>query len=215
MPMISLLTPPTMPDASHQVTAPGGYEWWYFDAEDAGGELRVVAIFFQGFVFHPGYLRAYGRFINAPTRNLPPTPSEFPCVYFVLYRGGEIVGQFMSQVRPEEYSAATDRVQVTIGPNELETAADGALQLRVRGVPWALTGTGPRTLDSQRLLASFRFMPRITQEPMQRRFISRKWSNADHHWVIANPLCDVTGEVELYDLDKKQGTMAPDRSGRG
>jgi carotenoid 1,2-hydratase len=24
--------------------------------------------------------------------------------------------------------------------------------------------------------------------------------------VIANPLCDVAGEVELYDLDKKQGT---------
>jgi carotenoid 1,2-hydratase len=205
MPTISLLTPPTIPDASHQVTAPGGYEWWYFDAEDSAGELRLVAIFFQGFVFHPGYLRAYGRFQHSPTRNAPPLPAEFPCVYFVLYRGSEIVAQFMSQYRPEEFSAATDRVDVGIGPNHLETASDGALQLQMKGVPWLLTGRGPQMLESQRLLASLRFAPRFAHEPMERGFFARQWSRADHLWVLANPLCDVSGEVELYDVDKKQG----------
>jgi carotenoid 1,2-hydratase len=206
MPTVSLLTPSTIADASHQVTAPGGYEWWYFDAEDAAGDLRMVAIFFQGFVFHPGYLRAYGRYAKAPTRNRPPLPSEYPCVYFVLYRGSEIVAQFMSQFRPEAYSAATDRVSVSIGPNSLESSADGALRLKLKGVPWVLTGRGPKVLESQRLIGSFQFTPVFGHEPMQRRFFSRSWSKADHHWVIANPLCSVTGEVELYDLDTQRGT---------
>ncbi len=41
---------------------------------------------------------------------------------------------------------------------------------------------------------------------MQRRFFSRDWSQADHHWVIANPLCQVSGEVELLDTATNQST---------
>ena len=206
MPTLSLLTPIVVPDASHKVTAPGGYEWWYFDAEDTTGELRMVAIFFQGFVFHPAYLRAYGKFRRSPTRNAPPLPAEFPCVYFVLYRRSQIVGQFMSQQRSEEYSAADDRVDVSIGLNRLTSSPSGELDLHLKGVPWTLTGRGPVTHETQRLLADFRFSPRFTHEPMQRRFFSRSWSGADHQWVIANPLCDVTGEVEIYDVPTKKET---------
>ena len=206
MPSIPLYTSPPNPDASHQVTAPGGYEWWYFDADDQGGEYRMVAILFQGFIFHPGYLRSYDRFIAAPTKNTPPLPAQYPCAYFVLYRGSQIVAQFMSGFRPEAFHAATDRLQVTVGPNQIDTDLSGALQLRLKGVPWVLTRTGPKNLESQRLLARFQFSPAFAQAPMQRRFFSRGWSGADHHWVLANPLCQVTGEVELYDLDKKRGT---------
>ena len=31
---IELLQHPPIPDAWHNITAPGGYEWWYFDAEE-------------------------------------------------------------------------------------------------------------------------------------------------------------------------------------
>jgi carotenoid 1,2-hydratase len=206
MPIISLLTPPGVADASHQVTAPGGYEWWYFDAEDSAGELRMVAIFFQGFVFHPGYLRAYGKYRFRPTRNTPPVPADYPCVYFVLYRGEEIVSQFMSQYPAESFSAATDRVSVSAGPNRLETNDDGSLQVQLRGVPWMPTGTGPKMLESQTLSANFRFAPRVAHAPMERRFFSRDWSKAEHHWVIANPLCDASGQIELKDVDDNTTT---------
>jgi carotenoid 1,2-hydratase len=244
MPTISLLTSPAIADASHQVTAPGGYEWWYFDAEDRAGDLRLVAIFFQGFVFHPGYLRAYGKYRWWPTRNAPPLPEQFPCVYFVLYRGSEIVSQFMSQYPADAFSAATDRVEVAIGPNRLSdgftthpfppkpvseilrragsvaeesgsseylrdrlgvtkpfqnTGENGSLTLHLEGVPWILTGRGPQMLESQKLSANLTFAPRDNQEPMERRFFARDWSTADHHWVIANPLCEVSGEIELAD----------------
>ena len=59
MPMLPMLSEPPLADAWHEVTAPGGYEWWYFDAEDDRQDVQVVAILLEGFVFHPGYLREY------------------------------------------------------------------------------------------------------------------------------------------------------------
>ena len=32
---------------------------------------------------------------------------------------------------------------------------------------------------------------------MERTFLARAWSDADHHWVLANPLCSVTGAITL------------------
>ena len=97
MPTLPLLTPTSSPDAWHNVTAPGGYEWWYFDAEDTANDRQIVAIFFDGFVFHPKYLRAYARYRRWPTWIAPPLPRWFRCAYFVVYECGKIVSQFMRQ----------------------------------------------------------------------------------------------------------------------
>jgi hypothetical protein len=88
MPSIAMYEPPATPDAWHRVMAPGGYEWWYFDAEDAATDTQVVAIFLEGFVFHTGYLRAYARFVRNPTAAPPPLPGDWPCVYLCVYRAG-------------------------------------------------------------------------------------------------------------------------------
>ena len=192
-----MLTQTPVADAWHQVTAPGGYEWWYFDAEDAATDLRVVAILFQGFVFHPGYLRAYDRYLRKPTKVVPPTAADYPCAYLVVYRGNAIVAQFMQQYPPAAFAAAADRVDVTVGPNRLTKDGDGTLHLSLSGTPWVLTGRGPQTLAGQTLSAELAFRPRLPHQPMQRTFFDRSWSGADHHWVLADPLCDVAGTVRL------------------
>ncbi len=199
MTITPLFTSTETPDAWHRVTAPGGYEWWYFDADDAGGEYRIVAIFFQGFVFHPGYLRAYARYRSRPTRHAPPLPADFPCVYFVLYRGDKIVAQFVSQYPTDQFDADADQPRVVIGPNRMWTDADGCLNLKLEGIPWVLTGRGPKFLENQTLSATLRFQPKLAHPAMQRTFFSRSWSGADHQWVLANPLCEVSGTVTLAD----------------
>jgi carotenoid 1,2-hydratase len=193
-----MLTPPTVPDAWHRVTAPGGYEWWYFDAEQTGGELRIVIILFQGFVFHPGYLRAYDSFRRRPTRRPPPLPADYPCAYFVVYRGDKIVAQFMTQHPASTFAASAGRADVSVGPNRLTTSDDGTMSLSVTGVPWELTTRGPKTLDGQLLRGSFQFRPRFDHPAMERTFFDRSWAGADHHWVVAHPLCDVKGEIETH-----------------
>jgi carotenoid 1,2-hydratase len=197
MPTIPMYIAPTVPDAWHQVAAPGGYEWWYFDAEQQDSGLRIVIILFQGFVFHPGYLRQYAKFRRRPTKVAPPVPADFPCAYFVVYRGDKILAQFMTQHPKDSFAAAVDRADVTVGPNSLKSAGDGTMSLSVTGVPWVLTGRGPQTLDGQTLSGKFEFRPRLVHPPMERTFFDRTWAGADHRWIVANPLCEVMGEIRF------------------
>jgi carotenoid 1,2-hydratase len=196
MPSIPLYESPVTPDAWHRVTAPGGYEWWYFDAEDADTDTQVVAIFLEGFVFHPGYLRAYARYVRNPTRTPPPLPSEWPCVYLCVYRGGKILHQFMTQYAPADFRASAERVDVAVGPCTL--TRDGRdLVLNLKGAPWRLTWQGPKTDSHATLSASLRFTPRFDHPPAGRVFLSRAMTGAEHHWVIADPACDVGGTIRL------------------
>ena len=194
---VPMYTTPPLPDASHRVGAPGGYEWWYFDAEDASTDTRVVAILFDGFVFHPGYLRAIESFRKHPTKVTPPLPGEYPCAYLAVYRQNKLLGQFMSQFPAGSCIASTEVLDVAVGPNSVRRQADGAIQVSMTGRPWVLTGRGPKTLIDQTLSAELTFKPRFEHPPEPRRFLSREMTDADHCWILANPLCDVTGNVRL------------------
>lgn len=196
MPTIELFDRNPIADAWHRVRAPGGYEWWYFDAEDAESDTQIVAIFLEGFVFHPGYLRDYFAYIGKPTRRTPPVAGDYPCAYFVIYQQGRIAHQFMTQFRPDQFRASADRPGVTIGDNKLD-AVGNALRLNLVGTPWKLTGRGPQTLDGQTLSAQLTFTPISRAAPDERIFLSRAMTGADHHWVLANPLCEVTGEIRV------------------
>lgn len=184
-------------DAAHGVVAPGGYEWWYFDAEDPATDTQVVAIFFEGFVFHAGYLREYAAYRRWPTRNKPPLPRDYPCAYFVVYRGGRILAQFMTQYPAAAFAASTARPEVAIGPNRMTRREDGAYVLSVEGHPWRLTGRGPVRPEGGRLSGTFTFTPRFEQEAHERAFLSRAMTGADHRWVLAAPACEVAGTVRF------------------
>ncbi len=196
MATISLFQPNAILDAGHQVRAPGGYEWWYFDAEDRASDTQIVAIYLHGFVFHPRYLREYFAYLRRPTRTRPPVPDDFACAYFCVYRAGRILHQFMAQYPAEQFAARMDRPEVKIGPNRMESRST-AIDLTLSGTPWKLTGMGPKLLKGQTLSAELAFAPRLTLEPSERRFFSKELAGADHHWVVANPLCEVRGSIAL------------------
>ena len=185
------------PDAWHNVTAPGGYEWWYFDAESHDKKTQVVAILLDGFVFHPGYLRRYARFVKNPTKHAPPTADQYPCAYLAVYRDGKLVKQFMTQYAPSDFEADADTPRVRMGPNAM--TLDGDYALKMTGTPWRLTARGPQLIQDQTLSADLSFRPTLRHEPLSRRFLSREMTGADHHWVLAAPRCDVTGRIDLGD----------------
>ena len=184
-------------DGWHSVRAPGGYEWWYFDAEDEAAEVQVVAILFDGFVFHPGYLRAHQRYLRRPTRHAPPVASQYPCAYMAVYEKGELLAQFMTQYPAGSLSASAHEPQVTIGPNSFRRDSLGNLLVEMQGTPWLLTARGPKLLEGTTLSASLNFIPRYEHLPLHRTFLSRAMTGADHHWVVANPLSVVEGDITL------------------
>src|SRR5688572_15377252 len=118
-------------DAWHSVRSPGGYEWWYFDAEDDSADVQVVAILFDGFVFHSGYLRACHRYLRNPTRHAPPIASQYPCAYMAVYEKGRLLAQFMTQYPPASLSASPHEPHVKTGPNSFTTHPTGNLALEM------------------------------------------------------------------------------------
>jgi hypothetical protein len=121
MPTIPLYTQPAHADDPHDVRAPGGYEWWYFDAEDERHGRRLVAVVFDGFAFHPRYVRAYARYRRHPTRVAPPLPERFPCVSLAFYDRGELCQQALALARAR--------------PDGLIARRDGAVNLNVHCGP--------------------------------------------------------------------------------
>jgi len=182
MPTIPLYTPAVTPLGSHGVTAPGGYEWWRFDAEDAASDLRLLADFFDGHPFHPGYLRAYAHYRRWPTRIAPPLPRDYRCVRFALYRAGKIVARFQSRHDPAEFSASPAATEISIGSNHILAQPDGSLHVSLRGVTRAM----------QQVSAQLQFRPRPNIP------VSAEQRIGHQHWVVAQPLCDVEGTVNVF-----------------
>ena len=178
---IALYTRPAHADAWHQVRAAGGYEWWYFDADDARHDRRIVAALFQGFPFHPRYLRDYVRYRRFPTRVRPPLPEQFSFAYVALHDGGGLRSQSLTRFAPHEFTASTDGPDVIVGPNRMTRTADG-IELR---------------LESHGLRVSLQLRPRGAHAhgPLECTFPSRALGGADHRWVLAGPLCDVEGSI--------------------
>jgi carotenoid 1,2-hydratase len=184
MPDLLLLdTEVVVADACHRVTAPGGYEWWYFDAQDRDTGTFVVAQFHAGFIFHPQYLRRFHQYQSAPTRHTPPLPAEYPCVHLAVYENGRPCARFIHQYDPNQFAASSSECRLTIGPNQLFPSGN-ALRLHAEG--------------SDGLWADLTFEPRLAHPPSEKMFKSGNLKHPAHHcWVISNPLCEVGGEIRL------------------
>ena len=137
MPTIPLYAQPPHPDESHDVRAPGGYEWWYFDAEDERHDRRVVVVLFEGFAFHPRYLRRYARYRRYPTRVAPPLPEQYPCASIQIYERGEPRSHVLSL-------AAT--------PSQVMTRRGDGVEVRV---------------STDRVMARLLFAPRRRHAPLE------------------------------------------------
>lgn len=214
MPILPLFQTPAHPDAWHLVTAPGGYEWWHFeadDAEDAGGRFRIVATWFDGFPLHPDYLRRYRRYRRAPTRHRPPVPGEYPCVYFAVYEEGRALAQLLAQYPSDAFSASVERPQVRIGPNELMADADGTLRLRVEGAPCEFIWRGPRSLPDQQLTAEFEFRPAQQTRADEPDSGVGQPTGTSHHRAIVKSWYDVKGTVRL-DAGRSGNNGTPGRT---
>jgi carotenoid 1,2-hydratase len=197
MPTLPLYTPNDVPDAFHRVTAPGGYEWWHFDGESTSGEVRFVAVLSDGFVFHPDYLRRYVSYRRRPTRRPPPVPAEYRCAHFAIYERERLAAQFTTHYPPEQFTASALQPSVTIAANEFVRHSDGALSLRLRAVPSKSTWHGPRHDPAHCLSAQLTFRPLLPHPPHEITLLSNGVSPAEHRWVIADPLCEVSGTILL------------------
>lgn len=188
MPTLPLYTPNDVADASHRVIAPGGYEWWHFDAESSTGALRVAATLGGGFGSDPEYFSRYLKYRRQPTRHPPPLPADFPRVRFALFEAGHVLARFESPKSPQEYGASAVQPQVRVGSTELTEEADGLLRLRVNG---------GRAGSAYPLTAELEFRPLVRHRPHEVTLVGPPPTWSRHDWVVARPVCEVSGTFWL------------------
>lgn len=166
-------------DAPRMIVAPGGYQWWYFEAYDPVADVRVLAILFDGNPFHPQYLRRYAWYRRAPTRFIPPVPVEFPGILVRVYEKGQIVHRVM---RGDRVGGCrwTD-ASVRVGDDGFTRLSDGGMHLSIRG-----------SLD-------LTWRPKVTTDASRQvQELAHGVSVAEPHgWIVSNPLCAVEGELTL------------------
>jgi hypothetical protein len=91
MPLVPLFDTSASPDASHRVTAPGGYESWRTIAYDQKQDALLLSTRHEGALSDPAYIKAVRRYLRSPTRTLPPQPQNFVCHETALYSRGRPV----------------------------------------------------------------------------------------------------------------------------
>ena len=190
MATIPMFQTPKTPDAWHRVTAPGGYEVWRLEAEDAKSDLRMVARLWNGSPTDWEYRRAYERYLRHPTRRRPPVPGDCIGAELTVWRGGRVWGDIVT--RASALAASAERVEVRIGATEL-LAVEGGLKLVAAegGVEgeWTFHTLGSAT-------------------GWEGSFPSRAIARAEHRWLVPAASYNVEGVIRV---GNDQQTM----SGRG
>ncbi len=168
-------------DSARRVTAPGGYEWWRFDAEDPSRDLQFTVIFFDGFTFHPRYLRDHARYLRRPTRRLPPQRGRYPALLCRIHRDGRAAVESIVQFDPASIHLSTERNEVRLGESGF-ARVDGVMRLQATDPDCAVDLT---------------FSPSFSHAPLEQILPSRKITGADHRWIVADLLCEVEGTIRI------------------
>jgi len=153
---------------------PGGYAWWYFDAQSDDGARALTAIFFVGSVFSPDYAARL-------RRGEPARAEEHVAVNLALYERGKQVAWVMSEYgEPALHSLGKDGP--AIADSRIERLPSGGLRVHVRerSAPffWSRARLGGR------IEGSFDF------EPLARPlgpFELAASGGPIHHWRVPMP----------------------------
>lgn len=159
--------------------------------------MRIEADLFDGSVFDPRYVRRYGAYLRNPTRVPPPLPREYPCVRCCVYEKGRAIAQVTQDFPAGTLTASVDGRGVAVGPNRMVQDGGDALSLELSSSPAPGIAPGQRNAQAAPIAVSLSLSPPVAQAPVERVLIPREVSGAEHHWIIARPLCDVEGVIHV------------------
>ena len=161
--------------------APGGYEWWYFDAVSDDGRYALVVIYFLGSPMSP-YYKA-----SAQARGL--LPRDWCGVFVTLHeRTGDRWRErayAYNLYRDGQFSRTT--AEAAVGGSRLTAASEGAVYAWRLAVDEPGLWRGRTAMDLTFRSVILPAVHEVTTPP------------GAHTWVCVAPLCRAEGTVRLPD----------------
>jgi carotenoid 1,2-hydratase len=190
---------------------PGAYEWWHFDGTDDTSGLCFSAQFYAGHLLSPYYQESLARYWKETRSPLvagggpprPPNPLDYTGVAFRVFKGGDLLGEFLQEFDPGMLKASEREPALLLGSNRFNWIPDGDPP------SYALTLQG-KVERGLSLRARLFFTPRELEVPLP----PASETLPSHTWVLAAPLCHVEGTFEWCDAE---GAVKKERKfvGRG
>ena len=185
---------------AHAQGNPGAYEWWRVEAINERGD-GILLLLFNGMPFHPGYLarvsRAGRRAGAGKGDSEKVQASGYPAAYMAVYAGHRRVAEFLNAYPPGSMEAATQGMEVRVGPNRLTMRPDGSIGIEARGYPFTMRAGRASHKRSRQLTATLTLVPTFAGVQQVRRFRPASRDGAGHMWIVAAPHCRAEGSVQL------------------
>ena len=179
------------------------YEWWYFDAISDDGRDALVVIFMDNFIFSPRYnaacsesQKAKGKRQKAKIEDQrPKTEDRVPAVAFFYYRDGKLLYRAINEFSAEEFTARTDFPACRIGESEFRFEATPY------GVRYIIEINADLRGD-KKLVAALEWL--VVEHDFAALNCATDDLTGKHFWNLASPRSDVTGKLEVFDLEDNQ-----------
>lgn len=171
----------------HQMSDPGSYEWWYFDAEDSASGISCVVIWFSGFPFSPCYTDRYERWKLNGKSDPPPHPSDYCAFSFQLYQHDRELVNFIKEGEKDLFISNASSIGVSFENNSFRY--DAATNEYRLDIDFAF----PLRQKQVRASLSFSSCQRINHHHLQ----TARPAPAQHQWLLSVPKATVTGVIEI------------------
>ncbi len=188
-----------------QLKTPGAYECRNFCAMDSAGNGVAVSLY-DGFCFHPRYVREFHRYSRRSTRikissvREQVLPSFYPAATISVFQGGKCILRSVNVFPPGAFRGGRGSPECLVGPNRVTLRQDGTLGLTARGYPMENTITGPRYRTSQAIHVDLTFRPLTSGNQHILPLRPDSVDGAQHSWVLAVPMAAVTGRIGQINL---------------
>ena len=184
-----------------QQRAPAAYECWHFDVMDSAGNGAAVTLF-DGFCFHPRYLRSIARFHRTRGNaqfgpvSQEALPQFYPAAAISVFQGGRCIANCLNVYPPGSFKGAPQSLDLSVGPNSITTRHDGSFGLVARGYPMQSTAGFPQHKQDQFILVELGFEPTFAGVQHVQPLSIPTPEAAAHQLVLSIPHAKVMGRVQ-------------------
>ncbi len=172
---------------------------------DSAGNGVAVSLY-DGFCFHPRYVREFNRYCRRSTRvkissvREQVLPSFYPAAAISVFQGGKCILRSINVFPPGAFRGGHGSPECLAGPNRVTLRQDGTLGLTARGYPMAHGFGGPRHRTNQAIHVDLTFRPLTTGTQQVLPLRPDSTDGARHSWVLGIPGATVTGLIQQINL---------------